>query len=58
MYNGEEFRREKTLKEIKNNLEAKKRLLILSKSGTSKTTLLKEIICDYFNDGFRVLCII
>ncbi|HXT84693.1 MAG TPA: ATP-binding protein, partial [Verrucomicrobiae bacterium] len=40
---------------MKSNLEAKKRLLLLGESGTSKTTLLMEIICDYFNEGYKVL---
>ena len=55
IFKGEEFRREKMLNEIKDKLENKKRLLILGESGTSKTTLLKEIICDYFRKGYRVL---
>ena len=55
VYQGKSFRRERVLNEIKSNLEAKKRLLLLGESGTSKTTLLMEIICDYFNAGYRVL---
>ena len=27
----------------------------MGESGTSKTTLLMEIICDYFDEGYRVL---
>ena len=55
VYKHNEFRREKILKEIRDKLEDKKRLLILGESGTSKTTLLKEIICDYFDKNYRVL---
>ena len=55
IYKHNEFRREKILKEIRDKLEDKKRLLILGESGTSKTTLLKEIICDYFDNDYRVL---
>jgi len=55
IYQRKEFRRERLLNEIKSKLEEKKRLLILGKSGTSKTTLLMEIICDYFDNGYLVL---
>ncbi len=55
VYQGKEFRRGRVVNEIKSNLETKKRLLLLGESGTSKTTLLMEIICDYFNEGYTVL---
>ncbi len=56
IYDEQEFRRDRTLKEIKGKLEDKKRLLLLGESGTSKTTILKELICDYFKETkFKVL---
>jgi 1-aminocyclopropane-1-carboxylate deaminase/D-cysteine desulfhydrase-like pyridoxal-dependent ACC family enzyme len=29
--------------------------LILGQSGSSKTTILMELICDYFDEGYQVL---
>ena len=55
IYQHKEYKRERVLQEIREKLEEKKRLLLLGESGTSKTTLLMEIICQYFNNGYRVL---
>jgi tetratricopeptide (TPR) repeat protein len=55
VYQKKEFRRENLLEEIKLKLEDKKRLLLLGESGMSKTTLLMEIICDYFDMNYKVL---
>jgi tetratricopeptide (TPR) repeat protein len=49
-----EFRRA-IVNDIKNHLEKGHRLLIVGESGTSKTTILMEIICDYFDLGYKVL---
>jgi predicted ATP-dependent serine protease len=42
---------------IKDELETKSnhRLLIVGESGTSKSTILMEIMCDYFDKGYEVL---
>jgi putative protein kinase ArgK-like GTPase of G3E family len=48
---GLEYRRDDLLKEIKRKLESSEnnhRLLLLGKPGSSKSTMLMEIICDYF----------
>ena len=55
IYQHKEYKRERVLQEIIEKLEEKKRLLLLGESGTSKTTLLMEIICQYFDDGYRIL---
>ncbi len=55
IYQHKEYKRERVLQEIREKLEEKKRLLLLGESGTSKTTILMEIICQYFNNGYRVL---
>jgi tetratricopeptide (TPR) repeat protein len=49
-----EFRRP-ILSDIKNQLEKEHRLLIVGESGTSKTTILMEVICDYFDLGYKIL---
>ena len=54
IYQKKEYRREKVISEIQRKLEEKKKVLLLGKSGTSKSTLLMEIICDYFNQGYKV----
>ena len=54
IYYGYEFKRDLT-NEIKQKLEANNKLLVLGESGTSKSTVLMEIMCDYFRDGYRVL---
>jgi tetratricopeptide (TPR) repeat protein len=55
IYQRMEYRREKVISELKMKLENKRRLLLLGESGTSKSTLLREMICDYFDEGYRVL---
>ena len=52
VYHKREYRREKVIDNIKKKLEEKQRLLILGESGTSKTILLMEILCDYLKRGF------
>jgi tetratricopeptide (TPR) repeat protein len=50
-----EFRREKVIEEIKTKLETNHKLLIVGESGTSKSTILMEIACDYLDNGYWVL---
>ena len=50
-----EFRRTDLVEKIKSQLESQRRLLIVGESGFSKTTILMEIICDYFDNGYRIL---
>ena len=40
---------------LKIKLEKEHRLLIVGESGTSKSTILMEIMSDYFDCGFKVL---
>src|SRR5215208_8097197 len=40
---------------IKIKLEREQRLLIVGESGTSKSTILMEIICEYFDCGYKIL---
>ena len=55
VYQGRELKRDRILNEIRDKLEEKKRLLILGESGTSKTILLNEVICEYFDKGYKIL---
>ncbi len=55
IYLKQEFRREKVVAEIITKLDNKKRLLILGESGTSKTTLLMEVLCYCFDIGYTIL---
>jgi hypothetical protein len=48
-----EFRMTALINEIKSRLEDKQRLLLAGESGTSKTTILMEILTDYFVQGYR-----
>jgi tetratricopeptide (TPR) repeat protein len=50
-----EFRRNEVIEEIKTKLESKRNLLIVGESGTSKSTVLKEVMCDYLDQGSWVL---
>lgn len=50
-----EFRREKVVEEIKKRLEKDHRQLILGGFGTSKSTILMEIICDYYDNDYEIL---
>jgi ABC-type multidrug transport system fused ATPase/permease subunit len=50
-----ELRRDKVIEGITTKLESEGKLLITGESGTSKTTILMEIMCDYFDRGFEIL---
>lgn len=50
-----ELRREGLIADIKSRLENQGKLLIVGQSGISKSTILMELICDYFHDGYDVL---
>jgi tetratricopeptide (TPR) repeat protein len=54
IYHGREFRRDDVLDSIKQQLESKGRLLILGESGTSKSIVLMEILCDYLKKGYKI----
>jgi tetratricopeptide (TPR) repeat protein len=49
-----EYRRN-IIDKIKDKLENEHRLIIVGDSGTSKSTVLMEIICEYFDNGYKVL---
>jgi tetratricopeptide (TPR) repeat protein len=55
IYYQREYRREKVISEIKQILEEKRNLLILGKSGTSKSTLIMEVLTDYLKKDVKVL---
>jgi tetratricopeptide (TPR) repeat protein len=55
IYYQREYRREKVISEIKQILEEKRNLLILGESGTSKSTLIMEILTDYLKNDVKVL---
>ena len=40
---------------IKTNLEREHKLLILGESGYSKSTILMEIMCEYYEHGYKIL---
>jgi tetratricopeptide (TPR) repeat protein len=50
-----EFRRSALVDEIKSRLESRRRLLLVGESGTSKTTILMEVLTDYFAEGYEIL---
>jgi ABC-type dipeptide/oligopeptide/nickel transport system ATPase component len=50
-----EFRRCALVNQIKVKLEDTRRLLLVGESGSSKTTILMEILTDYFGDGYEIL---
>lgn len=50
-----ELRREGLIADIKSKLENQGKLLIVGQSGSSKTTILMELMCDYFHAGYEVL---
>jgi tetratricopeptide (TPR) repeat protein len=50
-----ELRRESLIDDIKSKLENGGKLLIVGQSGTSKTTILMELMCNYFDSGYEVL---
>ncbi|HYV52907.1 MAG TPA: hypothetical protein VE971_06385, partial [Candidatus Eisenbacteria bacterium] len=49
------LRREGLIADIKSKLENQGKLLIVGPSGSSKTTILMELMCDYFDAGYEVL---
>jgi tetratricopeptide (TPR) repeat protein len=50
IYQMKEYRRQKIIDEIKERLEKFNKIIILGKSGVSKSTLLMEIICDWIKE--------
>ena len=50
-----EYRRSALINEIKSMLEDKRRMLLVGESGTSKSTILMEILTDYFVEGYEIL---
>jgi primosomal protein N' len=50
-----EFRRDARVNQIKGKLEDTHRFLLVGESGSSKTTILMEILTDYFGDGYEIL---
>jgi tetratricopeptide (TPR) repeat protein len=50
-----ELRRCALVNQIKGKLEDTRRLLLVGESGSSKTTILMEILTDYFADGYEIL---
>jgi tetratricopeptide (TPR) repeat protein len=50
-----EFRRCALVNQIKSKLEDTRRLLLVGDSGSSKTTILMEILTDYFANGYEIL---
>ena len=55
IYYRREYRRENVLEEIQRRLDAQNRLILLGQSGTSKSTIMMEIICHYFDKGYKIL---
>jgi ABC-type multidrug transport system fused ATPase/permease subunit len=51
----QDFRRNTIIDYVTSKLESQHRLLIVGESGTSKSTILYEIICDYFDKGYEIL---
>ena len=49
-----EFRRS-VVDQIKMKIENHHQLLLVGEMGTSKSTILMEIICEYFEKGFKIL---
>lgn len=50
-----ELRRNRILKTVENRLERIHNVLMVGESGTSKSTILKEIMCDYLDNDYLVL---
>ena len=55
IYYKREYRRAKAISAIEKKLEDKQRLLLLGESGTSKSTLLMEVLCDYLKQDYKIL---
>jgi tetratricopeptide (TPR) repeat protein len=49
-----EYRRN-VVDDIKQRLDSQYNLMIVGESGTSKSTILMEIVCDYFDNGYEIL---
>ena len=54
IYEKKELRRD-VLDTVKANLEKNHRILLLGESGTSKSTILMEVMCEYFDKGYEIL---
>lgn len=54
IYEKKELRRS-IVDTIKTNLEKNHRLLLLGELGSSKSTILMEVMCEYFNSGYQIL---
>jgi primosomal protein N' len=52
---GRELRRETLIADIKSKLETDGKLLLVGPPGSSKTTILMELMCDYFDAGYEIL---
>lgn len=50
----QELRREGIIRDIKTKLENEKKILIVGPSGRSKSTILMELTCDYFDTGYEI----
>jgi tetratricopeptide (TPR) repeat protein/energy-coupling factor transporter ATP-binding protein EcfA2 len=50
-----ELRRESVIADIKTKLKNQKRVLIIGTSGSSKSTVLMELMCDYFDAGYEII---
>ena len=54
IYYDKEFKREDVLATIISKLNYQRCLLLLGESGSSKTTILNEVICHYFKQNYTV----
>jgi tetratricopeptide (TPR) repeat protein len=54
IYYDKEFKRDEILNGIISKLNDQRCLLLLGESGSSKTTLLNEVICHYFNQNYTI----
>jgi hypothetical protein len=50
----QELRREGIIRDIKARLENEKKILIVGLPGSSKSTILMELMCDYFDAGYEI----
>jgi tetratricopeptide (TPR) repeat protein len=50
----QELRREGIIRDIKTKLENEKKILIVGPSGSSKSTILMELMCDYFDASYEI----
>jgi tetratricopeptide (TPR) repeat protein len=54
IYYGKEFKRNEVVNSIISKINDQRCLLLLGESGSSKTTLLGEVICHYYNQNYTV----